>query len=154
MELILDQPLLQAVRTEAMQTFAVDELTGQRQPDIQKLASMPLLTAVYTEVLRMHISFTATRETLRDIELDGYHIAKGCLVQSPSQIAHYDESVWGTAEYPASVFWAGRHLLMVSRKTEKEGEIIQEPHFSVKSRPASFFPYGNVPIPTTVLPPS
>ncbi|KAI1139192.1 cytochrome P450 [Hypoxylon sp. FL0543] len=141
MELIKDPPLFQRVRQEVEQAFIVDERTGQRRIDnVEKLLSMPLVQSVYTEALRMHISFNATREVLQDIYIGGYRIPKGSLVQSPTQAAHYNDAVWTSDGHPASEFWAERHLTYV----EKSGENgpIREPQFSVNVRPTSYFPFG------------
>ncbi|KAI5862347.1 cytochrome P450 [Durotheca rogersii] len=141
MELIQDPPLLRRVRQEAQQAFAVDELTGQRRlADVEKLLSMPLIQSVYSEALRMHISFNATREALEDIWIGGYRIAKGSLIQTPTQIAHYEDAVWNADGHPAAEFWAERHL----DYTAKTGEDTKpgEARFSINARPTSYFPYG------------
>lgn len=137
MQLIQDPPLFRRVREEAEQAFAFDKSIGRRRlSDVAKLLSMPLIQSVYSEALRMHISFTATREALEDIWIGGYRIPKGSLVQSPTQFAHYDETVWGSDGHPASEFWAERHL-----NTEEK-----EPRFSINARPTSYFPYGKMPL--------
>ncbi|KAI1413417.1 cytochrome P450 [Hypoxylon sp. FL1857] len=141
MELIQDPPLFQRVRQEVEQAFTIDERTREyRLDNVEKLLSKPLIQSVYTEALRMHISFNATREVLEDIYIGGYRIPKGSLVQSPTQIAHYDEAVWGADGHPASEFWAERHLNYV--KVNGENDLAQEPQFSVNARPTSYFPYG------------
>ncbi|OTA83400.1 hypothetical protein M434DRAFT_83944 [Hypoxylon sp. CO27-5] len=142
MELIQDPPLFQRVRQEVEQAFVIDEQTGEhRLANAEKLLSMPLIQSVYTEVLRMHISFNATREVLEDIYIGGYRISKGSLVQSPTQIAHYNEAVWGTDGHPASEFWAERHLNYVE-KINENGETVKVPQFAINARPTSYFPYG------------
>ncbi|OTA55082.1 cytochrome P450 [Hypoxylon sp. EC38] len=142
MELIQDPPLFRRVRQEVEQAFTIDKQTGQHQlENAEKLLSMPLIQSVYTEALRMHISFNATREVLEDIYIGGYRIPKGSLVQSPTQIAHYNETVWGVDGHPASEFWAERHLSYVE-KTNGENETVKVPQFSINARPTSFFPYG------------
>lgn len=146
MELIQDPPLFQRVRQEVEQAFVIDEQIGEhRLANAEKLLSMPLIQSVYTEVLRMHISFNATREVLEDIYIGGYRISKGSLVQSPTQIAHYNEAVWGTDGHPASEFWAERHLNYVE-KINENGETVKVPQFAINARPTSYFPYGKVPI--------
>ncbi|RYP10035.1 hypothetical protein DL765_008234 [Monosporascus sp. GIB2] len=141
MELIKDPPLLRVVRAEVLQASTVDQATGEHRLDVHKLLSLPRFLSVYTEVLRMHISFNVTREVQQDIWIDGHRIAKGTLLQAPSQIAHYDESDWGVPGHPASEFWADRHLEYVNRLDEA-GNAIRQPEFSMKARATSFFPYG------------
>ncbi|KAI1656394.1 putative cytochrome P450 [Daldinia decipiens] len=141
MEIIQDRPLLQAVREDVLRSFVRDQGTGQRRIDTEKLLSLPLLSSIYTEVLRMHISFNVTRMVRQDLLVDGYHVNKGSILQAPSQIAHYDEDVWAVDGHPASQFWASRHVKHVE-KADETGCITEETHFSMKARPTSFFPYG------------
>ncbi|KAI0886387.1 putative cytochrome P450 [Annulohypoxylon maeteangense] len=141
MEIIQDPKLFRETRNEVSQSFVIDEETNKLHIDIRKLLSLPLLSSIYIEVLRMHVSFNATRMAQQDIHMGGYHISKGSIIQSPSQIAHYDEDSWGVDGHPASQFWASRHL-NYTEKVDKAGTIKQEPYFSIKARPTSFFPYG------------
>lgn len=136
---------MQQIRAEVTRAFTADDLTGKQKLDVSKLLSLPRLNSVYTEVLRMRVSFNMTREVQRDIQIDGYKVSKGSLVQSASQIAHYDESVWGAEKHPAAEFWADRHLESVDRNC------VSEVAFSVKARPASLFPFGTCQ-PTYTLP--
>jgi cytochrome P450 len=142
MELIQDPVLMQQIRDEVRCAFAVDGQTGKYKLYVHKLLTLPRLNSVYTEVLRMHISFNVTREVQKDIQIDGYNVPKGSLVQSASQIAHYNESVWATEKHPATEFWGNRHLEFVDQ---------DEPAFSMKARPTSFFPFGT-PRPVPPLP--
>ena len=141
MELIRDPPLLQVVRAEMMQAFKVDDRTGQYRLNAQTLLSMPITQSVYTETLRMHISFNATREVMRDIWIGGYYVRKGSILQSPTQLAHYDEAVWGTVDHPAAEFWAARHLTY-AETIDAMGNVTTKPQFSMHARPTSFFPFG------------
>lgn len=138
MELIQDPPLLRAINDEVMQVFTIDQQTGKHHIDVHKLLLLPRLLSVYTEVLRMHISFNVTREVRESITIDGYHISKGSLLQSASQIAHYDEAVWATDKHGATEFWAERHLEFAAGV---DGNV-PRPQFSIKARPTSFFPFG------------
>ncbi|RYP48689.1 hypothetical protein DL768_005469 [Monosporascus sp. mg162] len=141
MEIIKDQDLFQAVREEALQSFEIDIKTGERKVNAQKLISGPLLQSIYIEIMRLHVSFNVTREVLRDIDIDGFRVKKGSLLQSSSQIAHLDEAVWATDEHPAGEFFAARHINYVDSKDEA-GNAPKKPQFSMKGRPSSFFPYG------------
>ncbi|KAK2037424.1 cytochrome P450 [Colletotrichum somersetense] len=132
MELIADPELYQAVREECLAASTADPITGKRTFELEKLMSMPLLQSVYVETLRLHVSINVTREVTQPITLDGYLLAEGSLIQAPSQIGQYNESVWGSIEHPASEFWIGRHL-------KKSGEKVE---FTMAGRTNSFFPFG------------
>ncbi|KAI8622888.1 cytochrome P450 [Xylariaceae sp. FL1651] len=137
MELIKDPSLMHNARVEALQAFEFDDAKGKHALNPRKLISQPLLQSIYTETLRLHISFTISREALATVEIDGYKLPKGALVQAFTQIAHFEESVWATEEHPASEFWAERHIKYVDTKDE-----VRKRQFSLRGRPTSFFPYG------------
>ncbi|KAI3332060.1 cytochrome P450 [Xylariaceae sp. AK1471] len=137
MELIKDPSLMKDVRDEALQAYELDTGTGKRRLSAQKLTLQPLLQSIYTEVLRLHVYFTINHKVVRPVEIDGYHIPKGSLVQACSRIAHLEESVWGADEHPASEFWAERHIKYIDT-IDKVGER----QFFMRDRPTSFFPYG------------
>ncbi len=136
MELAKDLRLFQAMRKEVLTAWVTDRKTQKRTLDIQKLLALPLLQSVFTEVLRLHVSFNITREIIEPITLEGYQLEKGSLLQAPSEIAHYDEAVWSAEGHPASEFWAARHLKPVDTP---EGEVSQ---FSMAGRSNEFFPFG------------
>ncbi|KAI3332050.1 cytochrome P450 [Xylariaceae sp. AK1471] len=140
-ELIKDPSLFQAIREEAL-TAAVLNPTGQRQFDAQALVNLPLMQSLYVEVMRMHVSFNVTRKAVQTFAIDGYTIEIGSLVQTCSQIAHYEEDVWGTEDHPASEFWAWRHIKYVNEVDEHSGRVTRKAVFAMKGRPSSFFPYG------------
>ncbi|KAK6067449.1 Cholesterol 7-alpha-monooxygenase 4 [Seiridium cupressi] len=142
MELIQDPVLFTAVRKEAASAYTVDQQSGTRRIDAQTLINLPLMQSLYTEIMRMHISFNATRKALQSTAVGGYAVEKGALVQTPSEIAHYEEAVWGTEEHPASEFWAYRHIKYVNELDAQTNELHRQPQFSMKGRPSSFFPYG------------
>lgn len=135
MEIIRDKKLFQAVRTEASTAFRNGQL------DIKKLVELPLLQSVYHECLRMHVAINITRAIDEDMSLDGYALKKGYLVQTPSWISHYDESIWSAPEHPASEFWAERHLNYVE-KTDESGNKSTVAQFSIAGRAGGFFPFG------------
>ncbi|RYP60258.1 hypothetical protein DL769_008192 [Monosporascus sp. CRB-8-3] len=141
MEIIKDRELFQAVREEALQSFEMDVETGERKVNAQKLISGPLLQSIYIEIMRLHVSFNVTREVLRNIDIDGFLVEKGSLLQASSQIAHFDEAVWATDEHPAREFFAARHIKYVDSEDES-GNASKKPRFFMKGRPNSFFPYG------------
>lgn len=141
-ELIKDRDLFEAVRSEAMSAYVIDETTGTKGIDAQKLINLPLLQSLYIEIMRLHVSFNVTRKVMQPIQVDGYMIEKGALLQTCSQIAHFEDAVWATPEHPASEFWAWRHVQYVDARDESTGETTRQPQFAMKGRPSSFFPYG------------
>ncbi|KAK0657951.1 cytochrome P450 [Cercophora newfieldiana] len=109
--------------------------------DMPKLLSSPWLQAVYTETLRLRVSFSIVREAERATTLDGFTIPNGAMVQAPIPLAHYNEGVWGVKGHPADEFWPRRHLQLVGDedKETKKGKFT----FSISSqRSGYFFPYG------------
>ncbi|KAM7214655.1 cytochrome P450 family protein [Rhypophila decipiens] len=145
MELAQDSELRQAIREEVEQTYTVDPETGTRVIDAQKLVGLPRLQSVSIELMRMRVSMNVTREVVGPgVKLGGYEIAPGSLLQAPSEIPHYDESIWGTEEHPASEFWADRHVKRVESeevdsKTGKRKQVLQ---FEMMGRPSDWFPFG------------
>ena len=143
-ELIKDPSLYKAVREEVIKTRITDPSTLETRLDARTLINMPLMQSLYTEIMRIHVSFNVTREAKQPIEIDGYHLEKGSLIQTCSQISHFEESVWGTEGHPASEFWAWRHVKYVEKMDEASGEVEMVPTFSMRGRPSSFFPYGKL----------
>lgn len=142
-ELVRDPSLLQAVRGEVSNSYAIDPETGEIRLDPHKLIEGPLLQAVYIEVMRIHISLNVTREVLQPITIGQYHIAKGSIVQTVSQIAHFEDSVWSVEGHTASEFWPWRHIKNVETEDKTEaGKTRRE--FFMRGRPSSFFPYGKL----------
>lgn len=143
MELVRDPLLFKEVHEEVQQAFTVDASTGKHILDTQKLLSLPLLNSIYTEVLRMRISFSITREVQQDIDIGGYRIAKHSLIQAPTHVAHYDETLWQVDDDqpPLSVFWAARHLEHFE-KVDDSGQRSRRSRFSMKASPNGYFPYG------------
>ncbi|EQB47416.1 hypothetical protein CGLO_13426 [Colletotrichum gloeosporioides Cg-14] len=141
-EIIRDAALFQAVSDEALGAFTTDPTNGTRQIDASKLINLPLMQSLYVEIMRLHVSFNVTRKATEPLVVNGYNIEKGALVQTCSQIAHYEEAVWGAEGHPASEFWAWRHIKYVDEVDDCSGETTRRPQFSMKGRPSSFFPYG------------
>lgn len=152
MESIKDPALFKAVREESQKAYEIDPETKTRRVNAQKLVMLPLLQSIYVEIMRMHVSFNVTRETKQPIEVDGYLIGKGALLQTCSQIAHFEEAVWGVEGHPASEFYAWRNVKYVEGIDEATGEKIRQPQFSMKGRPSSFFPYGKFPYSLSISP--
>lgn len=140
-EIVKDQELFKAVREEVLQSYETDHETGELKINAQKLISGPLIQSIHVEIMRMHVSFNVTCDVLQDIEMDGYTVEKGAMLQASSQIAHFEESVWATEEHPASEFFATRHIKYVDHEDEF-GNKTKKAQFSMKGRPSSFFPYG------------
>jgi hypothetical protein len=141
MEAIKDPPLFAALRTEALQAFYIEPSTGRRVIDAQKLVALPLLQSVYTETMRLHISYVVTRKVLQPLDVDEYQISPGSLLQASTQIAHHEEAVWAVDNHSASEFWAERHVRYVEKGDEADNISLQA-QFSIRGRPSAFFPYG------------
>ncbi|KAK8134462.1 cytochrome P450 [Apiospora sp. TS-2023a] len=134
MEIIKDPSLLQAVREEVATAMTTDPETGKPVFDHQKLVALPLLQSIWTETLRLRINFNIVRDVKQPVVLDNVNttVEKGALLQVPMMVAHYDESIWGAADHPASEFWAERHI----RYVEGERKYVMAGH------PAAYFPFG------------
>ncbi|KAH8890157.1 cytochrome P450 [Thozetella sp. PMI_491] len=141
MELAKDPALFQAVRAEVATAYVTDPVTGERLIDPQKMLSLPLLQSVYIELLRMHVAMHITREITQPTVLCGYELEKGALVQAPSELAHFDEEIWGASGHPASEFWAERHI-QYEEVTDETGKVTRVPRFALVGRANDFFPYG------------
>ena len=83
-------------------------------------------------VMRLRVSINVTREVVRPLEVDGYLLKPGSVLQAPTEISHYDEAIWGADGHPAAEFWAERHVKYVDGA----------PVFEMRGRPTDFFPYG------------
>ena len=140
-EVAKDPSLLQALREEVNTAYATDPRTGSRTLNLQKFAALPLLTSVYSETLRLSMSFNVVRNVSQTFTLDGYEIPKGALAQAPTLVAHYDEDVWGMEAHPASEFWAERHIKYTEEKDDS-GNISRKRVFDMGGRSGSYFPYG------------
>lgn len=134
MEIIADTALLAVVREEVDSACEFSSTGDLVRLDAGKIVSLPLLQSIYTEIMRLHISYVPSRKVLQPVVVDGYTIPQGSLLQTHSEMAHRSEEVWGTEEHPASSFWAFRHI---SNETT-DGAM----QFSIKGRSGAFFPYG------------
>ncbi|MCJ1323140.1 hypothetical protein MMC15_008493 [Xylographa vitiligo] len=137
-----DPSLIHALREEVNTAYVSDPDTGSRTLDIQKLTALPLLTSVYTETLRLSMSFNVMRNVQESFDLDGYTIQKGALVQVPTLVAHYDEDVWAAEKHPASEFWAERHIKYTD-ETDDRGHVVRKRVFAMAGRSGSYFPYAD-----------
>jgi len=141
LELVKDPTLWRAVQEEASTCFTTDPATGERRVDVTAVTYLPLLQSIYTEILRLHVSFNITREVATDATVADYRVPKHALVQAPTRFAHLEETVWGAEGHPASEFWAARHLRF-TQKVDEAGNTVTVPELSMKKRLNDFFPYG------------
>ncbi|KAF4636505.1 hypothetical protein G7Y89_g1575 [Cudoniella acicularis] len=139
-ELIRDPDLFQAIKEEISQADLTDG-DDLKSLNYRKLATLPLLNSVYTEILRLHVGVLVTRTSTEPVTIAGYILPKGSIVQAPTEAAHLDETVWGTPTHPASEFWAYRHLKEVETANDA-GHVTTKLEFSIAGRTGSFFPYG------------
>lgn len=145
-EILKDVSLLEAVREEIITTYITDPETNIRTFDIEKLVKLPLLQSVFTEILRLHMNFNVIRHVKEPLEMDGFTLGKGSMLQAPMMVAHYDEAVWGSAGHPASEFWPERHL-KIAEEEDDSGKVTQKRKFIMAGRPSSYFPFGKLKYP-------
>ncbi|KAK3685170.1 cytochrome P450 [Podospora appendiculata] len=139
-EAIKDPSLFQALREEAQSAYtATDPKTGTKHIDAQKLVALPLMQSLYVETMRLHVSLNIARQAKQPLEIDGFRVRQGALVQTCSQVAHYDEAVWAAGGHPATEFWGWRHVKEVEVVDEGSGETVTRRQFAMKARPSSFF---------------
>ncbi|KAK8859640.1 25-hydroxycholesterol 7-alpha-hydroxylase [Apiospora arundinis] len=139
-ELIKDPKLFSAVRRDITKAALSNETSSQTF-DIHELTSLPLLQSIYAEALRLHVGILITRTSVVPVTIAGHNFPPGTVFQSPTQLSHLEESVWGVPGHPASEFWAHRHLKEKKKENEK-GEIEKHLEFSLAGPPGAFFPYG------------
>lgn len=142
MELVKDPELFGAVRAEVLSAYTTDPATGARRIDYQTLLALPLLQSVYTETLRLHMSFNVIRGLSDDMTLDGFRLRKGAMILMPSQLAQRDEETWASDGHPASEFWGARHIKYEEVLDEATGKVVSKPIFACEGRTGTFFPYG------------
>jgi cytochrome P450 len=131
MEAIRIPGLLSSLREEISTAIKHSKTATKTEFDITKLISLPLLSSVYTETLRLRVSTTLTRLLISDLEVDGLTLKKGNMVMIPSLLAHTDASEWLTPEHPATEFWPQRFL----PSKFSDGD-------STTPKPGTFFPFG------------
>ncbi|KXH49257.1 hypothetical protein CSIM01_13125 [Colletotrichum simmondsii] len=144
-ELLRDQELFQAVRSEALETLNVDLVTGKRSFNVSKLISMPLMQSIYTECMRLHVSIALSREVVETTTLHGFRLKKGSMIQAPTHLVHLDEQIWSQEGHSASEFWAERHLKHVKKVEEGTGRLITEKQFVLAGKANEFIPFGGGP---------
>lgn len=93
--------------------------------------------------MRVHLSMNLMREVIAPMTMDGYDLKPGSLCFVPMEIAHRDEN-WAVDGYPASQFWAERHVKEVER-IDESGQMQRKAIFRLGGNSSSsvrFFPYG------------
>src|SRR4051812_43858742 len=104
-----DPELLPNLRREVHAAITQDA-EGRASLDVQKLLAAPWLQAVYSETLRLRVVFSIVRDVERDVEIDGFTIPKGAMIQAPIPLAHYNNAAWAVEGHPPDEFWPQRHL--------------------------------------------
>jgi cytochrome P450 len=110
--------------------------------DIPKLICLPLLQAVFHEILRLYADILVTRILPEDLSLplaDGKRIMtfrKGATVMAPSYVAHRDQNAWvqDPSDAPAESFYPDRFL----RSDPETGAKT----FTLMGTVGKFFPFG------------
>lgn len=141
LEIVKDPALFKAVREEVADAYTIEGHADSRTLDPKNVVALPLLQSIFTEILRLHTNFNIIRDVNEEIEMDGFTLRKGSMLHAVMREAHYDEETWRRDEYPASEFWAERHI-KVQKSRDEEGNVIQKRVFSMAGRPSSYFPFG------------
>lgn len=136
-ELIRDTDLLREIREEVSQVYNSKE----GSMDVQKLISLPLLQSVFSEVLRLHMSFNVMRNVEKPVNVEKYEVRPGAMIQISMTAAHLDPEVWTVEDHPVDQFWAERHIKYVE-ETDEQGNVNRKRAFDMGGRAASFFPFG------------
>jgi len=109
-EVFKDEQLLCRVRKEIER---IDFQAIAKDKETEKLANIPLLQSIYSELLRLRVEvqtiFSSEKE---DIHLNEWRIPRGSLIVVPAGDAHRDPKVWNTrnGQHPLDRFWADRFL--------------------------------------------
>lgn len=155
-EIAQDKDLQQAIREEV--STARSEKDTDEVFDIHKLATLPLLQSVFSEILRLHMDFNLIRHVQEDgISMDltlrssagaatkssPVAIPRDAMLQAPMSTAHYEEAAWGVPGHPASEFWAERHVKYVDDDDSADkADARKRRVYALAGRPSSFFPFG------------
>jgi len=85
--------------------------------DVPTLITLPLLSSVYHEVLRLYVDVLVTRDVDRDMVLPlneagtkSIKLPKNSMVMAPSYLGQHDAGAWTTEEAPVETFYAERFL--------------------------------------------
>lgn len=150
-----DANLLRRVRS------LVETCLGQRSLlnlDPQELVQIPLLSSIYTEILRLYVNtYCMLSSPHLDVPLGKWRLPKGQVCLLNSNISQMDRSFWNTQDglHPVAEFWSDRFIIdpanpssgpitPVAREgyPRAEQDEKKEPYFSKKGTEGSFFPYG------------
>ncbi|KAK7960407.1 cytochrome P450 [Apiospora saccharicola] len=162
-----DRQVLERVRGE------MDAAFGAHQPlssvSIKELAKLPLLSSIFAETLRLHVtSFSVVTAPYQDMRLGGrYLFPKGGIGMLSSRVSHLDTGFWNTQEgvHPVNSFWADRFLTDPSDpssgpripglkntdtsvrasgrcKAGSQGDADDQPYFSTEGLRESWYPFG------------
>jgi cytochrome P450 len=92
MEIIKDAHLHEIVKREISKSVTTDG-PSKGEIDPRRLSSMPVIQSIFAEILRLHTSFLITRSATDTVEVGGYTIPKGSIIQAPTDVAHFDEEI-------------------------------------------------------------
>ena len=152
----LRQEILSAVDSGSTKSPTMHDHQEAISFDMTRLSTLPLLSSIYHECLRLRASVTVTRRLTADIEIGGYTLRKGNFVMTPSYLAHTDPAIWNHQDgHEARSFVAKRFvdaseadalphetsngLINRTKKVEGGNKSSRGAH---TLRPESFFPYG------------
>ncbi|KAI1440154.1 cytochrome P450 [Annulohypoxylon stygium] len=139
-EIFRDPELLTSVRAE-VDSCALTDADDHIRFNIDQLLRLPILQAVYAEVLRLRMDFYLVRMPDRvDMNIQNWIIPRRKAIIALTTVAHMDSKSWNTGihnEHPLDQFWIGRFL--------KYPPDSGPPTFSTKGSDGSWIPYGGGP---------
>lgn len=154
-ELAKDKDLQQSIREE-VSTARGDKDTDEAF-DLQKLARLPVLQSLFSEVLRVHMDFNLIRHVREDgvsMDLDlrsptgattrssRVAVPRNSMLQVLMSTTHYEEAAWGVPGHPASEFYPRRHVKYADDDSTDSVNTKKRPVYALAGRPSSFFPFG------------
>ena len=119
LELVQRPSLLEAVREEVLTaiTSSPSDLTSP-EFDLTKLTTLPLLSSLWLECLRLRMSTVPFRKLLTPLEVGGYKLEAGYNMMIPTSLAHTEPTFWTQSGHPPEELWPERFV----GKDEKELE--------------------------------
>lgn len=129
--------ILALLREEMGSVLETTNLDGSltRTLSITKLrTACPLLTSTFQETLRHGALGASVRLVVEDTIINGqYLFKKGCVVQIPTHVVHFDPSIWGSSvnDFDASRFVPGQNKARNTQGKQKK-----------KAPPGALRPFG------------
>lgn len=160
---VVQNPLLSnRVRHEVDQTFGPGHaMTELPQLAPKRLSVSPLLSSIYAETLRLHISASIPVTPMHgELTLGKWRIPKSTYGFISAGLSHQDEHMWNTrgGSHPVESFWAERFIVdptdpgsgPIHQRSQlpniqihsQGGAEQQQPYFSTDGLEGTWIPYG------------